>query len=317
MLVPEQANTFIVNSPFQLLCAVEARSVLCTGQLNHLIILRMERIGSLGHRQFLNIIDSNWHSVTFIDFENKRGIARHLQKLRLFAQLAKPRKPARIFIGNGRLAWLRTISQFVTHNIVELDDGAASIRILSDARQKAVKISSSKLTHFSLFSDEADEPWAKKNTLSVLAQFRSLLPRSDGTEVYAVGQKLSEESFLSLDSELIAWRAFSDRFPGRVIVYIPHRGDSSQKIARIKDLGFCVRDISLPLEQHLATVSEAPAAIGSFFSTTLFTTKHIDPSIQRVSLRPHMEFPSIERKREIEIVYDRIKQDGIEVIELG
>mgnify|MGYP006092861025 CR=1 FL=1 len=79
-------NLFLVLNPFQLICAIEARSEFGDNANNILIILDREAKQHIAYRQISNLIDLNWHRVIRLNEPKNRGIWRNVL---LFKNLIK------------------------------------------------------------------------------------------------------------------------------------------------------------------------------------------------------------------------------------
>jgi hypothetical protein len=90
------------------------------------------------------------------------------------------------------------------------------------------------------------------------------------------------------------------------VVYIAHRGDSIEKLERIKiDLGIEVKLYNIPFELQLAMFGPIPACITSFYSSVLINcTEMFQSTLKVTSYRIPTQELSSQHRAEIESVYD-------------
>ena len=308
-------NVFIVNSPFQVLCAIEAREVFCKGALNILVVLLMDAEGTLGDTQLRSLTADGWGDVLYVPYGSKKGLRRELAKPAIVAQiLARHGRVQRVFVGNGRLTWLLAAGRLIGDTTLQLDDGAASIRILS-SRAAEPPAAAPGTQFFSIFALPEHAPWAQRNTLSTLREARRSRPFTQGSHALLVGQKLSEDGQITLSEELFLWKTYMDQSKASLFRYIPHRGDSTQKLTALQSMGVEIVNPPVPFELFLVRVTEIPAAIASFYSTTLFTSAMLLPGVATHAIQFAQRNTAPARAEEIRSVYARLRQNGTEVLD--
>jgi hypothetical protein len=97
-------------------------------------------------------------------------------------------------------------------------------------------------------------------------------------EVYFIGGKLSEASIISFDVEVELLGKIAKYYlnRGKRLIYVPHRQDSIQKIAHIREaMQIPIRQFRTPAEVEFAQMEALPYGIASFFSTALYTLSKI------------------------------------------
>ncbi|TKC05270.1 hypothetical protein [Pedobacter frigoris] len=83
-----------------------------------------------------------------------------------------------------------------------------------------------------------------------------------GSSIVEVGL-LKEEDYLSFLAQIFLINC------DKKVLYYPHRKESEEKLAKVKDIGFVIVKIDLPFEEEYQRMKRCPATIGSFFFTTV------------------------------------------------
>lgn len=312
-------NIFIVMSPFQIVCANEARDRYCSGESNHLVVIDGGSHGDHAFRQKTAEIDSNWTKVTRIaDVKDRRQWRFILRLLKTFSIIRKNGwRRGKAFVGDPKKNWFRFVAILLGTEVIWLDDGASSINLLKKNLGKSILQSPNATTpkFFTIFGN----PKLEKVTLGAVVQNDmrysvSKISNQSGSNglIYFAGQWLSEMGVVSLKQELFTLQEAVDWLDPSRVIYIPHRHDSSLKLNEIAKI--CkVKALNCTLETYLGQEDQLPDAIVSWYSTALFTVKVLYPSIQLISIRVPLSSTQEKMHEEINNVYRNIKSLGIRV----
>lgn len=317
-------NIYLVVSPFQLICAIEARKKYCGGEKNYLFIMCKGSDASQGNIQIRSLIDDQWEKVVWLKEIGRRGFFRSIYRIVLTVNIALIVGLIRgnVFIGDYRVSWFRLIGRIYGKKTIILDDGASTIPLLSRLESNNFKDLNSGMDEiFTIFDDGRLERLSNnfivRNNLNELSLQKNKTQIINPKKIYIVGQWLSESGVISLNSELEILNKILKKFSSSDLKYIPHRHESFDKLKKIEVNGFCVCIVPKPLEYYLMDSVELPAIIVSWYSTALFVINKLFPEIKVISVRPTFSSgtASDERLHEIGKVYDYLKFLGIETID--
>lgn len=176
-----------------------------------------------------------------------------------------------------------------------LDDGIATMVYVRNTRENEHKKSGGKLSfigggRFSLFTSLFEQDlYDFEFTQHEYAFLKSMSrPSALNKDVYFYGAKYIEAGIVSEQVYICLLESVLDYFDGMNVCYLPHRGESFQRLERYKKMGFKLLIPNYPSELELITSSANPEIVAGFFSATLFSTYIILPEIKIVSFKlPH------------------------------
>tara|TARA_B110000211_G_scaffold133702_1_gene153278 strand:- start:7103 stop:8083 length:981 start_codon:yes stop_codon:yes gene_type:complete len=91
-------------------------------------------------------------------------------------------------------------------------------------------------------------------------------------KVYFFGSKYSEANILSVDVELFLLKKVKEFYASKELFYIPHRGDSLNKLNNLTLLGYIVKDLKQPAELYFAnSIEPLPDIISGFWTTAIYS----------------------------------------------
>lgn len=306
---------YVVDTAFQLLCAIEARAEFGTGRESHLVI--DARGGADGRERNLDqmraLIDADWHSVSYNIYPRKKGARRSLVRFRAaLATRLRHGRAARLFCGIASDKWVRLYGRlYGAAQVIRTDDGTATIFALRDLRARAWA-PDAPLEAYSIFAHSGDPGVIRQNPLRRLSARRRTDQRITAGLVWLIGGAYSETAVLSAEDELHLFTAIRNRYAGHVLQYLPHRDDSDEKLARLRDMGLSIAAHGPNLETRLLEASELPAEIAGIASTALFTARLLQPDLRVCALRSPLIV-----KPGYELIYQEAARHGIVVTEAG
>lgn len=314
-------NIFIVLTPFQLICAQEAREELCKGDCNHLIIIERRRKGTVEHTQIERELDKSWQLVTRHREQPNKNAFRIISRIKNTFKIIYLHgiKKGKVFVGDGRISWFRTLGRLLGTEVIWLDDGAATINIIRDFQSKGLVNESTSMTPrlYTIFGSDALKIKSNgaiiKNNLKILARSR----RSDQTiaegKAIFIGQWLSEQGVIDVGCEVALLDKARKYFCNWEIKYISHRHESSRKLSEISDF-YHVYSYNNSIERQLLEEKQVPNLVISWYSTALFTLRELFPEARIVAIELPQSTISIHQRESIGNVYSALKSSNIEVV---
>lgn len=284
----------MVESPFQLLCAIEAKEHFKTLN-NTLIILDTGEKNNL--LQIKNLLDlSNWDIVHIIPFNNNKLI-QFLKSIQLIYKFKKI-KLDNLFIGEFRsdIMWL-----FVTNakyiNSYLLDDGSHTIHLqnntfnnllhynkgINSVKKNLLKIAflnglNRKVINLFTIYDFKNK-YLNQNIIK--NNFNFINTRIDNEfksnqNIYFIGTNMVENNMLEEDYFFIMLKKIIKYYgKNKTIIYIPHRREKKDKLKNVEKLNIQIKSINLPIEIYFLLNQIKPNHIASFASTALYTLSKI------------------------------------------
>lgn len=340
-------NLFVVESPLQLLSAIEA-AYKYKGTENIAIVKygRHVRAENNKHMEMaLSIYE--FDSIYYV----RTVESRFLMKLRMGLMYAfiysKRRLIERIFIGDYRSVWMHRCIEISRANAAHLlDDGIITIHVYEEYLKKG---KFNKLAFFArdglsykLFDAAFRLLGSDRKSTYELSIFTSFVitPGSDNIEVvindysylsglavctgvggiFYFGTKYSEAGYFSLEVEvaflITAFSFLKKKHPTEELLYIPHRDDSKEKLERIKALGVRVFSLGMPAEMFFLKHHRRPRVVAGAYSTAIANVRSLYKPEQVYAFRLPMhevEGTRVQHVSQIYAFYDRI---GIPVIDL-
>lgn len=321
-------DLFVVESPFQLLCAIEAREHFHSE--NPVLVVRYS-LDQKNNEQ----IDSILALVTWPRVQ-KIMASSHMvyfdAKLMAFLAGLKRRKSLfrYIFIGEYR-SWVQTLfaKNLACEKVFLLDDGNGvislqasylpSARIYPIRRAKLLlyqslallmRLSWSVSPIINLFTTFDLQPFAGQEVINNRFQFLSQMllakPVKKNT-VFFFGSNLSGQHVISEEYEFEMLKAVCAYYAaqGLELFYIPHRREEAAKVARIaSETGMAIREFRLPAELEIIYLEWLPGKIASFYSNAIsgLSRLHDFDSVDAFYLQP-AEINPVYREA-IEAVYE-------------
>jgi hypothetical protein len=302
-------NVFLVETPHQLLNALEARSFFRLGD-NHLVVIVKEEYS---RDSFKCLVDqSEWRSVSYLTTRSEPE-SRLLRKLRdhrverirgyyktyeLYLlrknldSLAKSFQIAeRVFLGNYLVEYMRHFANVLSlRELCLLDDGTTTLLInkvrrgmdvskkrfsLDGLKQKiinfAIKLNDRHIKDVTFFTIFDFEVRAGDRLIKHNYPFL----RKKGAErpvedvVYFLGMSLIDEG-LSQESYLNYLRKVVKYFSNERLVYIQHWEEPSERLKVIeKDFNLKTIRFKVPIEHQISVLGNRPKIIASFCSSAL------------------------------------------------
>ncbi len=328
----KRQDLVIVESPFQLLCGIEAQHHFSSEK--PILIVKYTREKKNNDQIDKLLATSTWHSI--IKFRTYFFIS--FSELFIIPYMAwmkwTRRKFRNIFLGESRNAVLQAFVANLQHeNTFLLDDGNATYfvqselkagkslhelviqgkynRIFTNLYYRILGVKSKVFSvpfWFTCFDIEPIE--GQKIYINNFASLRSkYLDKKDSDEsrFYFIGGNLSEAGVLPLSEELRLLELIfvSSLREGKKILYCVHRRESEEKLKLILkiDDNISLRQAQYPLELDLVFEGTPIHKVASFYSSALITIKKIfNPADCKMYIIPQ-QFIAAPYKNEINSIY--------------
>lgn len=293
-------NLFLVTSPFQLICAIEAKKHY--GAKENILLLREEKMPSAKAQMRLLLNKEEWEYIIFLGRRSKVWEARKLQ-YRL-KKINPSLKFESIFYADYS-AWRTAVllNNITTEREVMIDDGVGTIREYREKIQPELHVSRNKSSRdkllklvglkpprliyprrgfsFFTFFELSDSRFPiEENQLSVLKQrLNTMQCFSDNAPAGFIGQGMVAEKGISLDSYCHLIGKLLEKHP-QGVMYFPHRTEADFVRQRLQTMtGLIYHQSKLPLELELAVERIQLSAIYGIASTAEVTLEKIYPEI--------------------------------------
>jgi len=298
---------FIVETPFQLLSAIEAKNYFRNYKSVLLIRYLPERMSSLNNNQIKKMLTlTEWFHIETLEC----NLSIKISNYKLFFYMKKLQKKYttfnKIFIGEYR-SWVhrKYLEILNPQECFLLDDGNVSIelqrkylpkyksylegtnlisrldRTLQTVMFKLLGIGAYKL-NINLFTCFDLIPYSnQQKIINHKFEFsKKLLKRKTilSNIVYFFGSPLSETALISEEYELYLLNKIIQRFKNNQIqlVYLPHRQEKKEKLDKItNNFNVELRISKYPAEIEFIMMESIPSCIASFYSTTLISIPKI------------------------------------------
>lgn len=266
-----KSSFLIVESPFQLLCAYEAKSYF---DIEHpVFFVRYSRnyINDLQMDNVIKFLNLDNIEKIFIRSKNKSVLDYlkiYFYKVK-FQFLSKSIKE--YYVGNYKSRFIKTIICFKNRSkIVLLDDGSKTINIQKEFSQNYF---------FNFFTCYNLRNIKNQNLFeNQFSSFRKRLQKLKKTEnIILLGSKLHEVGLISEEYYIELVNKISNYFKEKTIIYIPHREENKNKIQIIdqQNKNIIVKELLYPVELLGIYENEIPYIIASFYSSALYTMHKI------------------------------------------
>ncbi|KAA1162033.1 hypothetical protein EU508_06380 [Pseudoalteromonas fuliginea] len=335
-------NVYIVESPTQLMSAIEAKAN--NNGYSFLIVNYggVERAENL--KQIKTLVKSTcWDYI----FEITQSSSTYINILLVFYFTVKFRmklkpKLTRVYIGEYRYYFFQILAKVLsTRKPVLLDDGTVTIMLQKKyfSKGKGLKSyfrDSNKKTYYFILlysyifrfklDDRPPDLYSIFNLDGWLVDKQcNDRPQSTPKEVemlnefYFFGAKYSEVGLFSLEVELLLLRFSFDYIKKNQNIpvnYVAHRDDSDKKISAIKNLGIEVRRLGEPCEIHFSKNSFAPKFIGGFYTTSLITLPSLFKIKEVISFNLSEYVKNKDIKDNIHSIYEYLKSHNVKVVDV-
>ncbi len=319
---------FIINTPFQALCTIEAIREYNIINPKIIILRNKKDVYNNGTEDIL----SNFSLVPIVEYIDsfteliKKGLTKSFNKS-LYLELFD-----KVFIGDYYSSPFRLFASFfIKRNtpLILLDDGSATISLYKNGLGK-IKISNknvwvkNKITNiFFLFYNKQNisffsiyQPFGKsinykKNELNFLKQTQNY--EVENQKSYIIGSPLSELGMMSEKQYFKYIADFIKKHPNDEYMYCPHRREDKSKVDKLlQEFSLGLFDTEYTLEYDFFIKRIVPQRIIGFGSTALYSLKIINNKTDIYSIK----FAS---KPNVNSLYNTIfnvyKTQGIIIIE--
>ena len=318
-------NIFFINSPLQLLCAIEASVIFKTS--NNILVIFNKGSGENYNQiqQMLERYETIFSKVEVIDRKLK-SIKGWLAGFHAINQLAdKYNRIDNLFIGDYRNGIARHFQNSVLFdNVYILDDGFSTIHIYKRLRKGKLTSykdylkyifsrgkyrfkASKRVNYFTIFDKQITGKNIYSNNLNHLVRNDEW---NSSDKIFWLGSPIVEDRIVTTDYYLESIRRWSRELNNKdEIIYFPHRREKKQKIHEIeKKYGFQCNRINVPIELYLVRERVKPKAIISFFSTALYTLNRIMGS-NRIYYIPIESSKILKGKKHIQDIYEILNSE--------
>jgi hypothetical protein len=250
-----QYSAAIVESPFQLICAIEYHV-----QVNRTVIY-VRKNKAKNNKILLEIIDICKKSLPDVQFIVLTPFA---SGLFLLDSIRILKKVDTLLIGDYFSTYMRFFQKTYKKKIVYLDDGIGTL--------KMQMICSKKLNYFTIFNDIKIFKEKKINNFTWLKKLKSkrnIIPN------VVIGSPLINESLCNE----IEYFDYMKQVKEAPVIYFPHRNESLSSVIKLeKDLGFEIHKNTRGIEIELSLLANEVNVIYSFHSTASFSLRKIYPN---------------------------------------
>ena len=295
----QQKAIFIIESPLQLLNAIEAYYHF---QLTDAILVIIYNENNKNTLQINKLAKSNkiWRKIIkifpqkykYLKFRTTKNITKTiLKKKKYFKSLDY------LFLGDSRPDFMKHLGNTITANaLVLLDDGTATIELMNSychKKQDNLKLFIKHITKKYLlnlkietlnnikFFTVYNNPFLKEsiitNTYSHLKNTQLVQKKVNPNIVYFLGSNIVESNSISFDAYLYYLQKVESYFKNKNIYYLPHRRESEKKLALLTErLNFTITKPDTIIEFYLINnVSVLPGTITGFLCSALINLKYI------------------------------------------
>ena len=303
-------SIFFVEAPFQVLSAYEAIPFFSLEDYSLVVRLSGEKANDIQLKQIVNFLfkDSKNIEFTFIKSRN-RTLLDYLRMIKYLVKISVMQFQYKyVFIGNMESGFLSIIMKVINKNkIFLLDDGIKSITFQNTFTEKK---------YFNLFTMLNNlKPIA--NQIIIYNNFKHIEKLISNIKynnnVLFVGSKLNEVGIVTEAFYIEYIKKISNYYKNNKILYIPHRGESENKLAKIAMVeNIEIVKMDYPVEFYPIFFKSCPKHIASFYSAALISLSKLYPEIKVKSF--FIQEPLI-YKNEIKEAYRYIK-NYVEVVNL-
>ena len=343
-------NIFLVESPFQILCAIEANEYFNRDR-SILVIKSVPDTNSNNLMKWLvNNFYNNWDRVIFCNLQNYT--LRDIFFMNLIRKIKRENKINYIFVGYPETRNFQWFCEKLEHNgCFLLDDGTRTILLqnrymyyknylqksdnldiqsinfvnLVNKTKNILKLflihcifglNNTKKIKYDMFScfniKLNDEQKFIQNSFNYIKQRFEKFTILQNI-VYFYGSPLYEAEIISLENEIYFLKEIYNYYKNsnKKMIYIPHRVDSTKKIEEIKN--FCDVKYSTTIAEIEPIINQQLSnEIAAFSSTILFTLPKIYPIKRVVSFKFDEKYILREdRKESISEIYTQLERENV------
>ncbi len=327
-------NLFLVSSPLQLLCAIEAKAHFKTKN-NILVIVYYsgDTQSSIEHTEKVAAL-SEWDEVIRLNSASKQS--KYKEYLALLKYL-KQFEYDYIFAGHLGNIQKTVVASMKKEAFFIIDDGMVTLNLHKFAfnpnnkpkrtlKQKLKELRFTLLgyktqmrdtiNYFTYFDLQpyADEQIVKNRFEYLLSTHLGDLAQDD--TVYFIGQSLLADNLLDKETFIAYMQKVIDSYHGKKIVFIPHRREKAPKeLEALVGDNFRIEYFHGPVEIEFVLQKILPMHIASFCSSGLMTLKKIFPDAQYDAFVLEQEDLN-KRKEGIKNAYRVLSEEGFSLITL-
>lgn len=325
-------NIFLIQSPLQLLNAMEAKHHFCLPSEDCILII-VGNQDSYSTRLINSATEpSDWSSIIRV---SDKGIgsfySRKIQLNKIATELTGAR---RVFIGDYLPDHLRHFANTIpTEEIYVLDDGNVTLHLFNILADGGLKfglknllkkivfgINNQNIPHakfFTIYSSSTHSEQIVPNNYSYLKS--KFLNSAESDTIYFLGAPISERNIIKEEYYFQYLDKIFEYFTNETLSYIPHRNESEIKLRTIENrYNIQITQPNKCIELSLCEIK--PKLISSFYSSALDTIDNIfDRRIPIKSFLIPSEAISKKHRKEIESVYENYRKrlsDSFEIISL-
>ena len=263
----------IVESPLQLLCAIEAINYFKVA--NPIYYVRLSSQGR-NDEQILNVIELlnlrknvRFVEVSVLKQRNMGSISRIL--LSALKIILSGRHADYVLLGSYDSKFIKFFKPFINKRKIKyVDDGAKTLILLG-------KESNKRTLDFYTFYNIPNTCGLKiyHNDFSYLKGLISAYPVELRT--IFLGAPLYEDGFLDFDENINLFKKIFQYYGEKTILYVSHRREDKGKLAAIEAINPNIETVCLdyPIELYGLYEKKTPLKIASFHSTALITMRNI------------------------------------------
>ncbi|MGF1740836.1 glycosyltransferase 52 family protein [Vibrio profundum] len=330
-------NLFYVTSPFQYICANEARN--SYQSLNTILVVEFDDTEK-GLLQLKSIIDpSLWDHVFYLPAGNRtKTTPKLIKKIKGLCKELDLVEEGFFFAEFNSLRTKVIISNFTFQRHIYFDDGALTLfeyeetikpnkeyyrpRLIPDLIMKAKGIKPAGRMHnpnnleiFTIFNINSDKYPIVRNTLQLLNEDYKFNPHNENSPVGFLGQgSVGDKNHKPIDDYLSEIIYFLRE--NKEILYFPHRNEKEEVSNKIKRLnGVKYYEASKPIELEIIRQSIRLSKIVGMGSTALFTCRVLFPDLPVVNIVNTNKNDLVVRNK-YEIIESQLNKAGVSMIHL-
>ena len=322
----KEFNLFFVQSPLQLASATQARDSLNIS--NSIIFISIYGKNDKNYSQLMNELDSKWDKVYISHSKNIFLMYISYVFFLLKLRVKYRHKVDRFFYGDYRSPDYAIYESIICpRESILLDDGAVTIAMQKAIIKRKKSVFKIKTLKHKLFKNILAKPRVP-NLFTFFDVDMFMLPNqinyyknknehhivSTTSSYYFIGTKLSEAGYMKESDELSILDAIFNEYHNKKLFYIPHRGESEEKLNKIKKIGFEIKNLNQPLETFYSTTNVIPEKMLSYYSTALYTCYlNFNSQVDLIAFDIRQYLTPKVSLENIDIVYDYYADLGIEI----
>ena len=345
-----KTNLFVVESPLQLLSAIEAAHRTEPKSKNVLVIRYGDSSRTRNNEQMRLLVNNYaWsHVIDFSDPDTHSMLIHVWRRIKLEQIKFKFKGHiSKFYFGEFRAEWMHYLRSSVSPDeSYLLDDGAVTIQVQQvyiarglrfpdmQPRSKLEKIAlkliylgvlnkrvlSKQLHLFTAFNLNglAGQKLDYHHYDNLKKQFAAQL-RTQTNEVWFFGSKYSEASVLSLDDELLCLQQVNEYFEASNydLKYVPHRDETPEKLDYVEhQMGIPLIQFDVPAEIYLLQSPTLPSLVAGYYTTVLLNTSVLISEVKTLAFQIPNEMIAPKFREATSNVYDFIRASKINVVDL-